>query len=52
MQSITKKGKHEKYSVEVVLRDTSTRRDLYVFALLKFDVLKNSICIVSFLLAL
>ena len=35
-----------------VLRDSSTRRDLNVFALLRFDVVKNSICIVSFFLVL
>ena len=35
-----------------VLRDSSTRRDFYIFALLRFDVVKNSICIVSFLLVL
>ena len=36
-----------------VLRDTSTRRDLYVSALLGFDIAKkNGICIVSFLLVL
>ena len=34
---------------ETVLRDSSTRRDLYVFVLLRFDVVKNSVCIVSFL---
>ena len=34
------------------LRDSSTRRDLHVFALLRFDIVKNSICIVSFLLVL
>ena len=32
-----------------VLPDTSTRRDLYVFAPLKFDFVKNSVCIVSLL---
>ena len=37
---------------ETVLRDTSTHRDLYVFALLRFDIVKNSICIISFLLFL
>ena len=37
---------------KTVLRDTSTHRDLYVFALLRFDIVKNSICIVSFLLTL
>ena len=35
-----------------VLRDSSTHHDLYVFALLRFDVVKNSISIVSFLLVL
>ena len=34
---------------QTVLRDSSTRRDLYVFVLLRFYVVKNSICI-SFLL--
>ena len=37
---------------QTVLRDTSTHRDLYVFALLRFDIVKNSICIISFLLFL
>ena len=35
-----------------VLRDTSTRRDLQVFALLRFDIVKSSICIVSLFLVL
>ena len=35
-----------------VLRDNSTRRNFYIFALLRFDVVRNSICIVSFLLVL
>ena len=30
-----------------VLRDNRTRRDLYVFALLRLDIFKDSICIVS-----
>ena len=30
----------------------STHRDIYVFALLRLDIVKNSICIVSFLLVL
>ena len=34
---------------KIILRDSSTRRDLYAFPLLRFDVVKNSICIVSFL---
>ena len=29
--------------------DSSTRRDLYIFVIFRFDVAKNSICIVSFL---
>ena len=29
-----------------ILRDTSTRRDLYAFAFLVFDTVINSICIV------
>ena len=37
---------------QTVLRDSSTRRDLYVFVFLRFYVVKNSICIVSFLLVL
>ena len=37
---------------KTVLRNSSTRRDLHVFALLRFDIVKNSICIVSFLLVL
>ena len=35
-----------------VLRDSSTRRDLFVFGLLRFDIVKNSICMVSFLFVL
>ena len=30
--------------------DSSTRRDLHVFALLRFDIVKNSLCIYSFFL--
>ena len=37
---------------ETALRDSSTRCDSYIFALLRFDVVKNSICIVSFHLVL
>ena len=37
---------------ENVFRDSSSRRDLYFFTLLRFDIVKNSICIVSFLLVL
>ena len=31
---------------QTVLRNGSTRRDLYVFVLLRLDIVKNSICIV------
>ena len=34
------------------LRDSNARPPFYVIALLRFVILKNSICIVSFLLAL
>ena len=37
---------------QTVLCDSSTRRDFYVFALLRFDIVKNSIRNVSFLLDL
>ena len=30
------------------LRDSTTRRDLYLLALLKFDIVKNSICFYPF----
>ena len=30
---------------ETVLRDTSTRLDFYVFAPLRFDIVKNGMCI-------
>ena len=37
---------------QTVLGDTGTRRDLYVFALLRFDIVKDNLCIVFFLLVL
>ena len=37
---------------QTVLCDSSTRRDFYVFALLRFDIVKNSIRNVSFLFGL
>ena len=37
---------------QTVLLDTNTRRDLHVFALLRFDIVKYCVCIVSFLLIL
>ena len=37
---------------QTVLRDTSNRSDSYAFALFRFDVVKNSVCVVSFLLTL
>ena len=38
--------------LEYVLRNANTHRDLYTFVLLKFDIVENNICIVSFLLVL
>ena len=37
---------------QTVLGDTSTRRDLYVFVLLRFDIVKDNLCIVFFILVL
>ena len=34
------------------LHNRATSPDLYVYTLLRFDVVENSICIVSFLLVL
>ena len=50
-------GKYGNYNMnllmpETVLRDSSTPRDLYAFVLLRFDTVKSSMCIVSFLLVL
>ena len=40
-------GNYMLMEIITVLRDNRTRRDLYVFALLRLDIFKDSICIVS-----
>ena len=40
------------YNVSFYVIHSSNRRDLYVFQLLRFDIVKNNMCIISFLLVL